>query len=99
MRTSHKFSETRLEQEQRRLRLVGPHGETILELSGLEVDEAVRAGFIDRENYHFSMFEYARILAIQPSAAGSFGTSRPKNAAGGADYDRGFLASLKICWD
>lgn len=100
MSFSVRFSETQLERDRNRLRLVGRGGEVLLDLRGHEIDEAVRAGFLNRDDYHFSMFEYARIRAIPPPlipvASGNVSTSGTGEAA---FDDRRFLAEMKISWD
>jgi hypothetical protein len=90
-----RFSETRLEEEGNRLRLIGKADEVLLEVKGHQIDEAVRAGFLDRSNFHFSMFEYARMRAtLRPMAELSTGGHPAK-----PDFDRSFLSNLKISWD
>jgi hypothetical protein len=92
-----RFSETRLEQDSTRVRLRGRADEVLLELRGVELDDAERAGFIDRRNLHFSMFEYARMRATLPPVVpqeSPRGASAPSRA-----FDRDFLAGLNICWD
>lgn len=93
-----RFSETRLEQEGNRLRLRGRADEILLELRGVEVDDAERAGFIDRNNLHFSMFEYARMRATVPPIAPQPNGPRPTPKAS-KDFDRSFLSGLNICWE
>ena len=96
MSFSTRFSETRLEQEHNHLRLVGQADEVILELKGHEIHDAVRAGFVDPANFHFSMFEFARIRALAPPSLPSpAAVTRTPDPA----FDRGFLSELKICWD
>ena len=96
MSFSTRFSETRLEQEHNRVRLVGQADEVILELKGHEIHDAVRAGFVDPANFHFSMFEFARIRAIAPPSPAS---PAAVNRAADSTFDRGFLSGLNICWD
>jgi hypothetical protein len=96
-----RFCETRLHEEPHRLRLLGPSNEVLLALSGTEIDDAVRAGFLDRDSFHFSMYEYAKIRALTPTAPA------PEPAAicyepapsSGEDFDRTFLQDLKIRWE
>lgn len=56
-----KFRETQLVQDSGSLRLLDLEGNILLELQGDEIDEAVRAGFLDTRDYHFSMYAYARL--------------------------------------
>lgn len=56
-----KFGETRFESDARGLRLCTLDGRVILELEGHEVEAAVRAGFLDPADWHYSLFEYARM--------------------------------------
>lgn len=98
MSFSTRFSETRLERENNRLRLVSTTNEVLLELRGHEIDDAVRAGFLDRDNYHFSMFEYARIRAVLPPPPVSPG-GHSASTSNDANFDRGFLSALNIHWD
>ena len=99
MRFSTRFSETRLEREGNGLRLIGKADEVLLELRGFEIEDAVRAGFLDRNDFHFSMFEYARMRAVLPPLApvSSPRTSTPR--ANDAGFDRSFLADLNISPD
>jgi hypothetical protein len=98
MNFATRFSETRLEHEGSCVRLRGRADEILLELRGLELDDAERAGFIDRNNLHFSMFEYARMRTtlppIVPQSTSPRTTSRTSN-----DFDRSFLSDLRICWE
>jgi hypothetical protein len=66
---------------------VDPSGSVLLELKGTEIDDAVRAGFIDPDNCHYSMFEYAKIRTLTAPVP-SRGTA--------SDFDRTFLSSLGI---
>lgn len=93
MNFSPRFSETRLEKAHNRLRLVGKDGELLLELKGQEIADAERAGFIDLDNCHFSLFEYARMRITLPQQAPVTAGSAPAN------FDRSFLSDLKISWD
>lgn len=80
------LADTRLEHMGKRLRLVEQtSGQVLLELKGPEVLDAMRAGFLDHENLHFSMFEYAT-LRRQPTAVMEHGDAR-------------FLATIGIRWD
>lgn len=82
-----KFGETSFEQDGTRIRLITSTGEVLLELQGYEVDKAVRAGFIDPNNYHYSMFEYVRMIGEVKGNIEPLSTN---------DEDRGFLASCNI---
>jgi hypothetical protein len=93
-----RFAETRLEHDGNRVRLVGRADEVLLELRGHEIDEAVRAGFVDRDNYHFSMFEYAKIRALTPGMAAVSAGPRETGPAGEA-FDREYLSRLNIRWE
>lgn len=97
-RFATRFSETRLEQEGNCVCLRGRADEILLELRGVELDDAERAGFIDRNNLHFSMFEYARMRAMAPPIVPLPDAGR-KMAKPSKDFDRNFLAGLRICWD
>ena len=52
-----RFSETTLDEAPRHLRLIDSSGKLLLELKGHEIDEAIRSGFLDPSNYHFSMYQ------------------------------------------
>ena len=56
-----RYSETVVAKEGDALRLTDRAGELLLKLVGHEVDEAIRAGYIDPERLHFSLFEFYRI--------------------------------------
>lgn len=102
MNFATRFSETRLEHEGNRVRLRGRADEILLELRGVEVDDAERAGFIDRNNLHYSMFEYARMRAtlppVVPQSNGPRTTSNTTSKTSN-DFDRSFLSGLNICWE
>jgi hypothetical protein len=85
-----RFSETRLEREDNRLRLVDGGGAVLLELRGPEIDDAIRAGFVDPDNLHYSMFEYSRMRVLLPSTPN-------RRAIDG--YDADFLKGLKVSWN
>jgi hypothetical protein len=55
------FRETRLIEKPGYLALLDKSNKVVLELRGQEIDDAVRAGYLDPEDSHFSMFEYFRI--------------------------------------
>jgi len=55
------FFETRLEQGLDVYRLVDQAGNALLELKGPEIDAAIRAGFVDPSDCHYSMYVYARM--------------------------------------
>ena len=59
-----KFRETRFESDAGGLRLRALDGRVILELERGEVEAAVRAGFLDPAEWHYSLFEYARMRAV-----------------------------------
>jgi len=59
-----KFGETRFEGDGRSLRLCALDGRLILELKGNEIEAAVRAGFLDPAEWHYSLFEYARMRTL-----------------------------------
>ena len=99
MSFSTRYSDTRLERDGKRLRLIGKADEVLLELRGHEIDEAVRAGFLDRNDFHFSMFEYARMRAVLPALSPVPVPRREYGKQADPAYDRSFLADLKISWD
>lgn len=87
-----RFSETTLEEGRRHLKLIDSSGRLLLELKGHEIDEAIRSGFLDPSNYHFSMYEYARIRRETGSYSETRDTKRRQ-------FDIGFLRDLNIAWD
>ena len=87
-----RFSETILEEGRKHLKLIDSSGKVLLELKGHEIDEAVRAGFLDPSNYHFSMYEYTRIRM----ETGSHSQHRESNAQ---QFDISFLRNLNIAWE
>jgi hypothetical protein len=99
MSFSTRFAETRLEREGNQLRLIGKAEEILLELRGTEIDDAVRAGFLDRDDFHFSMFEYARMRAILPALTPVAPSRASAARSNEPHFDRSFLAGLKIAWD
>ena len=56
-----RFSQTVLEKGRGRLRLLDATGQPLLELAGVQIDDAIRSGYLDPENPHYSLFEYWRI--------------------------------------
>ena len=56
-----RFSETRLERGLDFLRLLDNAGNVLLKLRGTEIDDAIRAGFVDLGDCHSSMYDYARM--------------------------------------
>lgn len=106
-----KFRETQLVQDSGSLRLLDLEGNVLLELRGDEIEEAVRAGFLDTRDYHFSMYAYARLRKeYKPfrKQAPAAGESEPvpvrvcdpvPSVREELDReDNEFLASLGICW-
>ena len=66
-----KFSETRLEEGEHHLKLKDRSGRVLLELRNYEIEDAIHTGYIDPESYHYSMFQYFRMLGeLQPMASG-----------------------------
>lgn len=92
-----RFSETTLDEGPRHLRLTDSSGKLLLELRGHEIEEAIRAGFLDPSNYHFSMYEYARIRMETGLSSEVRGTKGPRKLPPPSDAD--FLRSLNIAWD
>ncbi len=92
-----RFSETTLDEAPRHLRLIDSSGKLLLELKGHEIDEAIRSGFLDPSNYHFSMYEYARIRMETGLYLENRGTKSTKKHPPQSDSD--FLRSLNIAWD
>ena len=92
-----RFSETTLEEGPRHLRLIDSSGKLLLELRGYEIDEAIRAGFLDPSNHHFSMYEYARIRMETGWHSENRGTKGTRKQPPPSDSD--FLRKLNIAWD
>jgi hypothetical protein len=67
-------------------------GTLLLELKGHEIDEAIRTGFLDPSNYHFSMYEYTRIRM----ETGSYTKGTRKHPQ---QFDIDYLRNLNIAWD
>ena len=55
------FRETTLVEKPGYLALLDKSQKVVLELTGHEIEDAVRAGFLDPNDYHFSLFEHVRI--------------------------------------
>ena len=92
-----RFSETVLEEGHRHLKLIDSSGSVLLELRGHEIDEAVRAGFLDPSDYHFSLYEYARIrmeTGLHSANRDTKGTKRHPQ-----QFDNNFLRNLNIAWE
>jgi hypothetical protein len=92
-----RFSETTLDEGPRHLRLMDSSGKLLLEMRGHEIDDAILAGFLDPSNYHFSMYEYARIqieTGLYLENRGAKGTRKQPPPS-----DSDFLRSLNIAWD
>lgn len=88
-----RFSETTLVRTDRVLRLLDASGGVLLELKGHEIEDAVRAGFVDLNNCHYSMFEYAQMRrTLQPI------TATPSRSRGDG-FDAMFLSRYNIRWD
>jgi hypothetical protein len=92
-----RFSETTLDQGRRHIRLMDLCGNALLELKGYEIDDAIRAGFLDPANYHFSMYEYARIRT--ETGLSSSGTCKTGFAQSQRPFDINFLRDLNILGD
>ncbi len=88
-----RFSQTTLEGDQSHLRLLGQGRALLLELKGHEVEVAIHRGFLDPARLHFSMFEYARLLA---ESAGSNGGGGSGPAGGTSTVVDRFLDSLDL---
>jgi hypothetical protein len=89
-----------VERDANRIRLLAGDDEVLLELRGHEIDAAIRAGFLDRDNVHYSMFEYARLRAVATAQTPPVPARRaatPSNDS--SDFDRDFLGDLRISWD
>lgn len=87
-----RFRDTRLEREETRVRLLDAAGRVLLELKGHEIDDAIRAGFVDPNNWHYSVFEYAEMRR----------TLKPITAAHQArsdSFDSDLLSRFNIRWD
>ncbi|HKB10886.1 MAG TPA: hypothetical protein VKD69_09530 [Vicinamibacterales bacterium] len=88
-----RLSETRLEREDGNLRLVDASGQVMLTVARNEVDDAVRMGFLDPDDYHYSMFEYARIKRDVATA-----TTGAENRSARNPFER-YLADQNIGWE
>lgn len=93
------------------LRLLDLEGNLILELLGSEIEEAIRAGFLDRNDLHFSMYAYARLridarpfrggpkeIAAAPDPVDSRSEPLPTIPGMLDPEDNALLASLGIRW-
>jgi len=65
-------------------------GAVLLELREDQIPDAIRTGFIDPANWHYSMFEYAQIIRDVQS---------PETRSATLEFDREFLAQYNIRWD
>jgi hypothetical protein len=92
-----RFSETTLDEGPAHLRLIDSSGKLLLELRRHEIDEAIRAGFLDPSDYHFSMYEYARIRMETGLNSENRGTKGTRKQPPPSDAE--FLRSLNIAWD
>ena len=92
-----RFSETMLDEGPGHLRLIDSSGKLLLELRRHEIDEAIRTGFLDPSDYHFSMYEYARIRMETGLNAENRSTKGPGKQPPQSDAD--FLRSLNIAWE
>jgi hypothetical protein len=72
-------------------------GNALLELKGYEIDDAIRAGFLDPADYHFSMYEYARIRT--ETGLSSRGGCNTGFAQTQRQVDIDFLRELNISGD
>ena len=104
-----RFRETRLIRNGRNLTLLDYCGNMLLELNDREVDHAVRAGFLDSRDLHFSMYAYARLMGelheVEPDP-GASRHCRVEEAESGRvvregidEEDREILAGLGIRWE
>lgn len=65
------FSRTIIESNEGNLRLCDiDSGAILVEVKRSQFEDNVRAGFIDPNNLHFSLWEYAKIKSIAPSTKG-----------------------------
>lgn len=87
-----RYCETVLAAEGDALRLTDKAGHLLLELTDSEVDEAIRAGYVDPERLHYSMFEYYRIR-LETSRAQIPGLADHSDTARAVDR---FLDSLGL---
>jgi hypothetical protein len=85
-----RFNETRFERADGRARLLDNAGAVLLELRDEEIPDAIRTGFIDPANWHYSMFEYAQIRRDVQS---------PEACSTSLAFDREFLAQYNIRWE
>jgi hypothetical protein len=74
-----RFIETRLERGFDILRLLDEAGNVLLKLRGTEIDDAIRAGFVDLGECHSSMYNYAR-MRWQLAASQRSATLENRNA-------------------
>lgn len=93
-----KFQDTILESDRRHIKLLDRSGRILLELKGQEVADAIRAGFIEESDLHYSMFEYSRMrleLACVPKGP----QGGPEDRKRSEPDDNNFLKALNIRWE
>jgi len=88
-----RFIDTKVEEKEDRVTLMTQSGHVLLEMTRLQYESAVRAGVIDPENLHYSLYEYARMIREGSSVAAG-----PSHQRRSSDPDRDFLASCNISW-
>ncbi len=88
-----RFIETKVEEKQGRVMLVTQSGQVLLEMNQVQYESAVRAGLVDPQNLHYSLYEYARMIRETPVVA-----SPSRTSPSGSQSDRAFLASCNISW-
>jgi len=88
-----RFIETKVEENQDRVMLLTQSGQVLLEMNRVQYQSAVRAGFIDPENLHYSLYEYARMIKET-----SMVPSQYRQPFADSHSDRDFLASCNIRW-
>ncbi len=88
-----RFIETKVEEKQGRIMLLAQSGQVLLEMNQVQYESAVRAGLIDPQNLHYSLYEYARMIR-ETSVVQSTSKEPPFRS----HSDRDFLASCNISW-
>ncbi len=89
---SLRFDQTSLVQERGRLQLRSISGSVLFELQSSQTNEAIRLGFLDPTNLHYSLFQYARMtqeapLHCAPSEEGNGNDSHGIPAHDFPDFD------------
>jgi hypothetical protein len=91
-----RFDDTTLQGDRTGLRLLDRSGKILLQLRAHEIEDAIRTGFIDPENYHYSMFEYFRMKRELGPMSAQTDPQRANELLNPHDAVSKFLASLKF---